>query len=41
MPIDNGFLILSKGPLRITQSGPCIDMYITGKATRYLARPSS
>ncbi len=30
-----------KGPPRITQSGPCIGTYVTGNATRYLARPSS
>lgn len=30
-----------KGPPWIAQSGPCIGTYVTGNATRYLARPSS
>lgn len=30
-----------KGPPWIAQSGPYIGMYVTGKAIRYLARPSS
>ena len=32
---------IKKGPPRITRSGPCIGTYVTGNATRYLARPSS
>ena len=30
-----------KGPPWVTQSGPCIGIYVAGNATRYLARPSS